>query len=214
MLDGGFGGIDDGGFPGSGWDSLQNWLLTTFLLPLCRKRLVLLNSALKLLLALGRSDVLDSDRESLGDQAIANLLVDDDTDGSLRDVPNLTSLSVVELIGHSPVNRRIHHNVHVVTQLVLPSVHIQRNHSASPRSLGEQVASTTAISVRVRHTSVYLVSPNLSNMPPLHPPQPLPSLAPPSKPLLTAFPYNFTNTDPPPPPQSSTPPRGGGGAVL
>ena len=69
------------------------------LLQLC----VLLDSADELFSGTGKGDVLDSEVDALLDVPVLDLLVDDDTDCALRNVVDDTSLSVVNLVGHSAI---------------------------------------------------------------------------------------------------------------
>jgi len=50
---------------------------------------------------LGVFDVLNADIDALGEDAAANALVDDDTDGALGDVENAASGTVVHFVGHT-----------------------------------------------------------------------------------------------------------------
>ena len=62
---------------------------------------VLLDSANELLSRTGQRNVLDSQVDSLLDVPVLDLLVDDDTDGTLCNVVDNTSLSVVNLVWHA-----------------------------------------------------------------------------------------------------------------
>jgi len=55
---------------------------------------------------------------TLGDNAVSNALVDDDTDGVRGDIVDSASLSVVELVGHTSLDGTIGNDVNVITLLV------------------------------------------------------------------------------------------------
>lgn len=64
---------------------------------------VLLDSAQEALAGPGGGDVLDTEIDALLDVSVLDLLVDDDADGRLGDVVYNTSLSVVDLVGHTVI---------------------------------------------------------------------------------------------------------------
>ncbi len=63
--------------------------------------LVGLDTVKEILAALAVFDVLDADRDALGEDATLHSLVHDDTDGVLCHVEHTASLSVVGLVWHS-----------------------------------------------------------------------------------------------------------------
>ena len=72
-----------------------------FLLRLLLQLGVLLDSADELFSRSGQGDVLDSQVDSLLDVPVLDLLVDDDTDSTFRNVVDDASLSVVNLVWHT-----------------------------------------------------------------------------------------------------------------
>ncbi len=60
------------------------------------------------------ADVFNADVNAFGNDASINSLVDDNTEGVLGHVENLTSLSVVELVGHSALVATVADNVNDV----------------------------------------------------------------------------------------------------
>lgn len=62
---------------------------------------VLLDSADELLSGAGEGNVLNSEVDTLLDVSVLDLLVDDDSNGALGNVVDDTSLSVVNLVGHT-----------------------------------------------------------------------------------------------------------------
>ena len=75
-------------------------------------------------------DMLDPDVNALGEDAAADLLVDDDSEGSLVDIEDLAGAAVVEFEGHALVLTGVHLDVHVLPHLIGSQVVL---HSNSPR---------------------------------------------------------------------------------
>jgi hypothetical protein len=92
------GGLDDVGVTGLDGLSLQVQV-NTLLLSLALLDGVLLDTVDELLTGAGVGDVLDTDVEALLEVAVADTLVDDNTDGGLGHVVDDASLAVVVLVG-------------------------------------------------------------------------------------------------------------------
>merc|ERR1719454_2134946 len=58
----------------------------------------------------------------LGNNSTINKLVDNDTDGVGSDIEYFTSLTVVELVGHTLVDGTISNDINVVTLFVIDEV--------------------------------------------------------------------------------------------
>lgn len=106
--------LDGSRVSGHGGLSLQLYALT-LLLGLLPLACVLLHSGQELLSRSGMCDVFDSDVDSLLDVSVADLLVDDDTDGGLGNVVDYTSLSVVDLEWHTLLDSTIDSDIDDVT---------------------------------------------------------------------------------------------------
>ena len=144
----GLGGHDGVASTRLGGDSLQEDLLT---LVLALEGLVALHEVEVLQSALGGLDMLDTDVDSLLDDAVSHLLVHLHTHRGLGDVEHNSSASVVSLEGHTLVDGSVGLNVNVVTILVAAHVGGERNHSVLAEVSLEHVTSTGTISVSVRH---------------------------------------------------------------
>ena len=65
-----------------------------------------------------KSNVVVSDVDSLGDNSVSELLVNNNTDGSRVDVENSTGLTVVKVVGHTLVDGTVNNDINVVTDSV------------------------------------------------------------------------------------------------
>jgi len=95
-----------------------------------------------LFLALGVTNMLDSDMNALFDDAAVDLLVHSDTDGGLGDIEDDTGASVVSLVGHTLVDGGIGEDIDVVTDLDVHKVLRQVDGTILPELLGKHVART------------------------------------------------------------------------
>ena len=115
-------------------------------------KLVVLLQTVKEILTAGRMrHVLNSDVDFLGDDPGADTLVHDDTDGVLGHVVDSTSFTVVELVGHTLVERTVALNVDNISTLVHFEEGGQFLHAMVAKFAGEKVASTTAITLGIGH---------------------------------------------------------------
>jgi len=116
-LDGGLGNVDNVFHlrleVNSLGDDLETLLLGLFLLGV-----VLSHSSLEGLSALRSADMLNSDVNSLGDDSASVLFVDDNSDGVLGDIEDATSLTVVELVGHTLVDATVSNDINEVSLFV------------------------------------------------------------------------------------------------
>ncbi len=106
--------------------------------------LVRLDTRDDLLLALGRTDVLDTNMDTLLKDASVNVLVHTNTNGRLGNIENDTGTSVVVLVGHTLVDGRVGEDINVVTDLHGEEVLGKVGHAMLPELLGKHVARTRA----------------------------------------------------------------------
>lgn len=95
--------------------------------------------------------MLNANMEALPDDAVADLLVDLDTDGTGSDVPYNASATVVELVGHALVDGTVALDVNIVTDTVHGQVSGHVGKTMAPERLLEEISSLGAKTVRVRH---------------------------------------------------------------
>lgn len=113
--------------------------------------LVLLDAVGEILAALGVTDVLDADVEALLHLAVADDLVDLNTDGVLGNVEDDTSAAVVVGVGHTLLDGGVGDDVDVITTLVLDQVPGKVGHTMLAEGLGELVTRVRAETTGVRH---------------------------------------------------------------
>jgi len=92
--------------------------------------------------ALGVMDVFGTDVDSLLEISVADLLVDDDTDGALGDVVDDTGLAVIDLVWHTLLLSTVHSNVDNISNLVLLKEGREGDHTRSLEPSGEGITST------------------------------------------------------------------------
>ena len=98
--------------------------------------------------------MLDSDMNTLFDDASVDQLVDTNSNSGLGDVEDNSGASVVSLVGHTLVDGRIGEDVYVVTDLDVHHVLTEMNGSLLPEFLGKHVARTRSGSEGVGHLDV------------------------------------------------------------
>ena len=95
--------------------------------------------------------MLDSNVDSLGDDSVSDLLVDDDSDRSRIDIEDSSSSSVVVSVGHSLVDGSVDGDIDDVSDSVGGEGLGDVDGSDLSESLLEEVSSLSSISVRVSH---------------------------------------------------------------
>jgi hypothetical protein len=93
----------------------------------------------------------DSDVESLTDDSVSDLLVNDDSQSSGVDVEDCTGSAVIVLVWHTLVDRSVNDNIDNITDLVSGEVFRHADGSVVSESLLEFVSGSSFISVAVSH---------------------------------------------------------------
>ena len=97
--------------------------------------------------------MLNTDMEALRDDAVADALVADNTNGVLGHVEDLTSLAVVELVGHASLDGTVSNDVNEITLLVGDEVLAQGRNAVFPESLAEEISRASSKTEAVGHLS-------------------------------------------------------------
>ncbi len=112
---------------------------------------VLSDSVQEFLSAGGKSEMLDSDVESLGDDSVSDLLVDDDAQSSGVDVENCTGSAVVVLVWHTFVDGTIADDIDNISDFVGGEIFRHSDGSVASESFLEFVSGSSLVSVAVSH---------------------------------------------------------------
>lgn len=108
-------------------------------------------------------NVLNADVDSLGLNAGVDTLVNDDTNGAGSDVPDTTSLTMVVLVGHTLLDATSTNNIDQIADLVGGQVLGEADMTLLTVGDGESLASTRAVTVRVRHLCFVHQIPPITN---------------------------------------------------
>ena len=93
----------------------------------------------------------DADVNAFFDETTTDALVDDESEGSGRDVVNDSSATVVELVRHTLMDRTVSLDINEITDLVGDHVSGQLGGSMFAELASEHVTSASAITMRMRH---------------------------------------------------------------
>ncbi len=97
----------------------------------------------------------DSNVNSLADQSISNLFVDNHTNSTRGNVPDDTSSAVVVFVRHSFVDRSISLNINILANSVCSQVCGKMNWSALLEGLSEEISGSSTITEGVRHSILF-----------------------------------------------------------
>jgi len=127
------------------------------LLALASGGVITLHAVQEILTTAGVTHVLSADANLLLFDAVAHRLGDDDAQGSVGNVENASSTTVVVLVGHAGVNGSIGFNVDDIADFV----HLQKGrdggHSILAEWAPEHVTSAAAVSLGIRHLSIPVI---------------------------------------------------------
>merc|ERR1719215_1798460 len=110
-----------------------------------------LDTVKEILSALGVTNVLNTDGDTLGENSSFHTLVDDNAESTLGNIEHASGLAVVGLVGHTLLEGTATLNVNNVTPLVDLQVGGQMFHSLLLVGTREHVSRTTTKSLRIGH---------------------------------------------------------------
>ena len=143
-------------------DSLASGLGVSLLL------IVFTNTCLEGLAAGGHANVLDTHVDALGDNAVSNALVNNDTDSMRGHVEDLASLSVVKLVGHTSLDGTISNDINEISFAVRDEVLAEGRHTVLSESFAEKISRASSKTETVGHFSFkpskYLINIKPSNL--------------------------------------------------
>ena len=128
-------------------NSLTSSLGVSFLL------IVIADTVLESLTAGGHTHVLDTHVNALGDDAVSNALVHNDTDGVSGHIEDLAGLAVVEFVGHTSLDGTISDDIYVVTLAVRYKVLAEGRDTVLSESLAEKISRASSKTETVGHFS-------------------------------------------------------------
>jgi hypothetical protein len=129
-------------------NSLSGGLSLSFLL------IVFTDTHSESLTATRHTDVLDAHVNTLGDDAVSNALVHDNTDGVLGHVEDSASLSVVEFVGHTSLDGTISNDIDVISIAVRDKVLAEGRNAVLSESFAEKISRASSKTKTVGHFSL------------------------------------------------------------
>ena len=97
--------------------------------------------------------MLDTHVDALGDDAVSNALVHNDTDGVSGHVEDLAGLTVVELVGHTSLDGTISDDIYVISLAVGDEVLAEGRDTVLSESLAEKISRASSKTETVGHFS-------------------------------------------------------------
>jgi len=112
---------------------------------------IVLHTVDELLATFGVLDVLNADVDTLLQVAVADTLVDDDTEGGLGDVVDNTGLSVVDFVWHTLLDGSVCLDIDNITDAVLCQVNRHGNHALLAEVTREGISGSRSNTAGVTH---------------------------------------------------------------
>jgi hypothetical protein len=99
----------------------------------------------------------NSDVDSLWDDSVSNLFVDNDPNGSRIDIEDCSSSTMIILVWHSLVNGAVNDNIDDITIFIGGKSLSNVNRSVLFESLSEFMSCSSLISVAVSHGKLFII---------------------------------------------------------